>query len=200
MQRQDVRVLQVGGRLDLGQEALGPHHGSQLGFQDLERDLALMAEVLGQVDSGHPALADFALDAVSALKGSVQAGDGVGHPGKILCVTGLRPDAPGGRRDPRANCAKNCADAHRRWPALTNASMQRFQRLRTPTDARKGLAKQALSQLSYGPVRPCYIVLSVLSVIGPLLQLCATSPRNPRLFEQRLVSGVVAEEVRMVRP
>jgi len=78
-QRQDVRVLEVGGRLDLGQKALGAHHGGQLRLQDLERHLALVLEVVSQVNGGHPALADLADDLVAALQGGVQAGDGVGH-------------------------------------------------------------------------------------------------------------------------
>ena len=46
---------------------------------DLEGDLALVLEVVGQVDSGHPALTDLTLDAVAALEGGVEAGDGIGH-------------------------------------------------------------------------------------------------------------------------
>ena len=38
-QREDVRVLEVGGELDLGEEPLGADHGGELGPQDLERDL-----------------------------------------------------------------------------------------------------------------------------------------------------------------
>jgi len=37
----------------------------------------LVLEVVGQVDRGHPALTDLALDAVAALEGCVQAGDGI---------------------------------------------------------------------------------------------------------------------------
>jgi len=82
VQRQDVRVLEVGGGLDLGEEALGAHHGSELGLEHLERDLALVLEVVGQVDGGHSTLAELTLDSVEALEGPVQAGDGVGHAGE----------------------------------------------------------------------------------------------------------------------
>ena len=77
-QRQDVRVLQVGRGLDLSEEAFGPYYSSQLGLQDLERDLSLVLEVVGEVDRGHPALTKFTLDAVAALEGCVQARDSVG--------------------------------------------------------------------------------------------------------------------------
>ena len=36
-------MLQVGGRLDLGQEALGTDDGRQLGLENLEGDLTLMS-------------------------------------------------------------------------------------------------------------------------------------------------------------
>jgi hypothetical protein len=78
-EREDMRVLQVGGRLDLGEESLGPHHGGELGLQDLERDLALVLEVVGEVDGRHAALAELALDTVAAFEGRVQAGDRVAH-------------------------------------------------------------------------------------------------------------------------
>ena len=61
-------------RLDLSQETLGTYDCSQLGLQDLERDLPLVPEILRQVDRSHPALADLTLDAVAALQGSVSGG------------------------------------------------------------------------------------------------------------------------------
>ena len=42
MQRQDVRMAELGRDLDLAQEALGAEHGGELGPQDLDRDLAAM--------------------------------------------------------------------------------------------------------------------------------------------------------------
>ena len=39
-------------------------------------------EVVGQVDRGHAALAEFTLDGVAALKGGIQTGDGIGHGGQ----------------------------------------------------------------------------------------------------------------------
>ena len=38
-----------------------------------------MLQIIGEVDDGHAATAELALDAVAALEGSVQAGDGVRH-------------------------------------------------------------------------------------------------------------------------
>ena len=58
-------MLQVGGGLDLGQEAVGADHGGQLRPQHLHRDLAVVLEVVGEVDRRHPARAELALDGVA---------------------------------------------------------------------------------------------------------------------------------------
>jgi len=48
-----VRVLQPGGGLDLGQEPLGAEHGAKFLMQYLDRDLAVVAEVVRQINGGH---------------------------------------------------------------------------------------------------------------------------------------------------
>jgi hypothetical protein len=80
-QGQDVRVLQVGGELDLGQEALGPDHGCELGAQELQGDPAIVAEIMCQVDGGHAAGADLALDAVAVGQRGLQTAERLGHDG-----------------------------------------------------------------------------------------------------------------------
>jgi len=70
-------VLQRRGGLDLDHEPLGAEHGGQLGPQHLEGHLAIVAEVLGEVDGGHAAGAQLALDAVAVGEGSAEALDGV---------------------------------------------------------------------------------------------------------------------------
>ena len=52
-----MRVLEVGRRLDLGQEAFGPNDCGQLGLENLQRDLTLVLEVVGHVDRRHSAFA-----------------------------------------------------------------------------------------------------------------------------------------------
>ena len=64
---QDVRVLEVGRGLDLGQEAVCPHGRGQLGPEDLDGYLSFMPEVVCQVDRCHPARTDLALDPVAVL-------------------------------------------------------------------------------------------------------------------------------------
>ena len=51
----------------------GTDDGSQFGLQDLERDLALVLDVLAQINGGHAAFTERGLDAVAALEGCVQA-------------------------------------------------------------------------------------------------------------------------------
>jgi hypothetical protein len=63
--RQDVGVGEASRDLDLAQEAVGPDSCRQIGVQDLEGDLAMVFEVLGQIDPGHPAHADLPLDRVA---------------------------------------------------------------------------------------------------------------------------------------
>ena len=69
-------MLEVGGGLDLDQEPLGPDHGGELGPQDLEGDLAIVLEVLGEIDGGHAAGTQLALDAVAIGQCSGEAVEG----------------------------------------------------------------------------------------------------------------------------
>ena len=66
-ERQDVRVLEVRGGLDLGQKALGSDDGREFRLEDFERDLALVLDVVGEVDVRHSALTEFTLDGVAAF-------------------------------------------------------------------------------------------------------------------------------------
>ena len=59
--------------VDLGEKSLAPQHGGQLRAEHLEGDVAVVLEVVGQVDRGHAALAELALEPVAVLKGGGQA-------------------------------------------------------------------------------------------------------------------------------
>ena len=78
-QPEDVRVLEIGGDLDLGQEALAAEDGGELGVEDLDRDLAAVLQVLGEIDRGHAALAQLAHEAIAVGQGRREAGGWVGH-------------------------------------------------------------------------------------------------------------------------
>ncbi len=75
-ERQDVGVLEVGRGLDLGQEALRAYDGREFGLENLDGDLAVVLEVLGQEDRGHAAFAELALNDVTVGQCRVQAVDG----------------------------------------------------------------------------------------------------------------------------
>ena len=72
-------MLEVGGDLDLGEEALAADDGDELGVQDLDGDLAAVLQVVGEIDGGHAALAELALDAVAVGEGGGEAGYRVGQ-------------------------------------------------------------------------------------------------------------------------
>ncbi len=60
-----MRVLEVGGGPDLGQKTLSTDDGGKLGPQHLDRDLAAVAQVVGQIHGGHAALPQLAVDPVA---------------------------------------------------------------------------------------------------------------------------------------
>ena len=53
--------------------------GGEVGPQDLDRHLAVVLEVLGQVDSGHPAATKLLLDSVPVCEGCFEALEDVRH-------------------------------------------------------------------------------------------------------------------------
>ena len=58
-------MLEPGGEPDLAQEPLGAERGGELGVQHLERDRPVVPEVLREVDRGHAAAAELALERVA---------------------------------------------------------------------------------------------------------------------------------------
>ena len=51
----------------------GPRRGGELGEEHLEGDRAVVPEVVGQVDHGHPAAPELALEGVAVRQGVAQA-------------------------------------------------------------------------------------------------------------------------------
>src|SRR5262249_51358881 len=73
-----IGMLQIRRHPDLGQEPLAAKDGAQLRAEDLERNVAVVAKIAGEVDGRHAAAADLALDLVAAREGQVELG-GYGH-------------------------------------------------------------------------------------------------------------------------
>jgi hypothetical protein len=67
------------GELDLPEEPLRADLEGDLGAQHLERHLAVVLQVLGEVHGGHAALAQLALDAVAVRQGPGETISGLGH-------------------------------------------------------------------------------------------------------------------------
>src|SRR5688500_8172508 len=76
-EREDVRMLEGGGEADLAHEQVG--QGDQLAANDLEGDWAAVPQVAGEVDGGHAAPAELALDAVAAVEIALKVEGEVGH-------------------------------------------------------------------------------------------------------------------------
>ena len=66
VQRENVGMLQMGGDVDLLEEPFGPERRRQVGAKQLEGHQPPMLEVLGEVDCGHPAAPELAVDGVAA--------------------------------------------------------------------------------------------------------------------------------------
>ena len=71
-ERQDMRMLQRRGELDLTQEPLGPEHGGQLGVQHLDGDLSAVARIAREVHRGHAAASELPLDRVPSVERRLQ--------------------------------------------------------------------------------------------------------------------------------
>ncbi len=69
VQRQDVRVTQAGGESDLPQESIWSQRVGELRVQHLERDWAVMLEVVGKIDRGHTATPELALEHIAVTEG-----------------------------------------------------------------------------------------------------------------------------------
>ena len=86
-------MCQPRGDLDLAQESLLHDRGGQLGVQHLDRDLAAVLEVLGEIDGRHAAASDLAIDPVPVGQRPCQRlGVGRHGPGEF------RSDGPRGAR------------------------------------------------------------------------------------------------------
>ena len=71
-QRENVRMLQLGGRLDLPQKPLNANAHRELAMHDLDGDLAIVTHVVGEIHVGHAAGADLPLHGVAVRHGQLQ--------------------------------------------------------------------------------------------------------------------------------
>jgi len=72
VERQDVRVSQLGRDLDLAEESLKAEDRGKLGPEDLEGHAALVLQVLGEIDRGHAAAPQLAAERVAVGEGRLE--------------------------------------------------------------------------------------------------------------------------------
>ena len=72
-ERQDVGVLELRREPDLAQEPLGAEEGGKFRAEHLDCDQAVVLQIASEIDRGHPAATEFALDRVAARKGRPHA-------------------------------------------------------------------------------------------------------------------------------
>src|SRR5690242_14295621 len=60
-------------RFDFNDESLGTEYGSELGFENLDCDFAVMLEVGGEIHRRHAPRTELALDSVTVGEGGAQA-------------------------------------------------------------------------------------------------------------------------------
>ena len=58
-------MLEIRRHLDLGEKALDAQHGTKLGLQHLDGDIAIVLQIAREIDGGHTAHADLADDGVA---------------------------------------------------------------------------------------------------------------------------------------
>ena len=68
---------------DLTLETLGPHGRCQLGTQHLQRDPAVVPEIVGEIHRGHATLPQFALEPVSVCQAALELVAEVYHAGLL---------------------------------------------------------------------------------------------------------------------
>jgi hypothetical protein len=77
--RQHARVIEPRGELDLTLKSERAERPGQVGIQHLEGNRAVVPEIAGEVDRGHPAAPKLALERVPALQCSADVSGLVGH-------------------------------------------------------------------------------------------------------------------------
>ncbi|HET6576974.1 MAG TPA: hypothetical protein VFG66_01545 [Gemmatimonadales bacterium] len=74
-------MLEPRGHADLPKKTFGAERGGELRAEELEGDGPVVTEVVGEVDQGHAAAAELAVEPVAAGKGGREAGGRVGQRG-----------------------------------------------------------------------------------------------------------------------
>src|SRR4029079_7696707 len=71
-QRKDMRMLKLGRRLDLGEEAIAAECGSKVRMENFDCEVAVVLEVVREVYGRHTTGADLPVDAIAIGKRSLE--------------------------------------------------------------------------------------------------------------------------------
>ena len=112
VQRQDVRMLQAGRGLDLGEKSFGAKRRREIGVQHLERHLAAVPEIAREIHGGHATRANFTLDVVSLGKARAESGNDVGHDEAVITEQASRGQ-PSRRCRVQGHTERSCDLEHR---------------------------------------------------------------------------------------
>jgi hypothetical protein len=92
-------MIQPGSEADLAEEALGTQGRGELRVEQLQGDPPVVLEVLGEIDRGHSAAAELALETVAVAESVPELDDDIGHSGGLrwrrLESVPSWPDFPG---------------------------------------------------------------------------------------------------------
>ncbi len=80
-EREDVRVLEIGGRLYFLDEPLGTQDRREFRPQHFHRHLAVVFQVFGEIDRSHAARTQLFSDGIAVGECVFEAVEGVGHEG-----------------------------------------------------------------------------------------------------------------------
>ena len=72
-------MVEVCRDLNFTQKPFGAERGSEFGTQHLHGHLALVLQILGEIDRRHAPSADFALDSIAVCDGGLEAVEKVWH-------------------------------------------------------------------------------------------------------------------------
>ncbi len=86
-------MLQVGSDLNFPQKPLGAEGSGEIRPEDLHRDLAMVLQVLSEVDRRHPTAANLPLNGVTVGEGGFETIEGIGHGAalRLSSTSGLYP-------------------------------------------------------------------------------------------------------------
>jgi hypothetical protein len=90
---EDVRMLEPCDGADLALKALRAKARRELGMQDLEGDQPIVLDVAREVDRGHPALAELALEKVAVSESFSELDGDVSHDGGLKWESGICTDS-----------------------------------------------------------------------------------------------------------